>query len=147
MARCGLTDAIVLRMAEFLCDPARCQALQVLMLDGNDQVADASVAALSRMLACNTTLQELSMWGTRISDAGVLNLAGGLRRNRSLKYLWMGECERITDKGALALKDALAANDTLEQMGLVCTQVRLPVQPEIQAPKSRTLNPTMCRKF
>ncbi len=76
------------------------------------------------MRAAAAAAAELSLWGASVTDRGAAALAAGLRANAALRCLWLGECEGITDAGAAALRDALRHNCTLQQLALVCTQVR-----------------------
>lgn len=77
-------------------------------------------------------LAELSLWGTGIGDAGAKSLSAALNQNTTLKNLWLGECENITDEGATALKEALATNSTLDQLALVMTGVSDEVQEQLE---------------
>ena len=95
-------------------------------------VGDAAAEALARALGDNTTLQELSLWGTGIGNAGAKSLADALKQNKVLKNLWLGECEEIGDVGASALMEALSVNPTLDQLALVMTSVSEELQDEIE---------------
>ena len=48
-------------------------------------------------------MAELSLWGTGVGDAGAKSLATALKENTTLKNLWLGECEGITDEVRLSV--------------------------------------------
>jgi len=75
---------------------------------------------------------ELSLWGTGIGNTGTTALAGALKQNTTLKNLWLGECENISDEGATTLKDMLSENSTLDQLALVMTGVSDELQDELE---------------
>ena len=130
-ARCNLEDDATVEIAKCLSSP-QWASLHTLGFDGNQMIGDASAEALAQALINNTSLHELSLWGTGVQDAGAKSLANALRQNSTLKNLWLGECEGITDEGATALKDALAENAELDQLALIMTSVSEQLQDDIE---------------
>eukprot|EP00802_Teleaulax_amphioxeia_P012559 Tamp_12602.p1 GENE.Tamp_12602~~Tamp_12602.p1 ORF type:complete len:395 (+),score=99.56 Tamp_12602:36-1220(+) len=131
LARCNLEDDVVVALARCL-GSERWKSVHTLGFDGNQMVGDASAEALAQALLTNSTLHELSLWGTGVGNAGTKSLASALKQNTALKNLWLGECEDITDEGARALMEAVSTTSTLNQLALVMTGVSEELQDEIE---------------
>jgi hypothetical protein len=131
LARCNLEDEVVAEIAQYLANGAW-SSLRTVGLDGNQMLGDRAAEALAQALLTNTTLTELSLWGTGVGDAGAKSFASALRRNATLKNLWLGECEGITDEGAVSLQAALHENSSLDQLALVMTSASDNVQDGIE---------------
>lgn len=131
LARCNLEDGVAAELAVCL-GSGRWSSLRLLGLDGNAMVGDTAAHALAEALSVNITLEELSLWGTGIGNAGAKSLAGALKQNKHLKILWLGECEEIGDDSFSALMEALSVNTTLDQLALVMTSVSEELQEEIE---------------
>lgn len=76
---------------------------------------DDGVAALSQMLAANSSVTELHLFGNRVSAIGAEHLADALRTNETLQSLILS-FNRIGDRGAVALAQALTVNTTLTKI-------------------------------
>mmetsp|Transcript_6982 Transcript_6982/g.13857 ORF Transcript_6982/g.13857 Transcript_6982/m.13857 type:complete len:211 (+) Transcript_6982:2-634(+) len=139
LARCNAADDVAEELAAFLTgrggegeeEEEKSTVLQ-LGLDGNEGISDRGATALATCLTHNSSLTELSLWGTGLGDAGATALASALASNHTLKQLWLGECDGVTDAGAAAFRESLATNTSLQQLGLVCTQVSDTVQNELE---------------
>ena len=132
LARCSFESAALEHLASALGSHAF-SSLLTLGLDGNTALGDPAAADLAQALESNTTLEELSLWGTGIGDPGAQALAKALATNTSLKHLWLGECEGITDAGAQALLAALDANTVLDQLALIMTGASDSLQDDVEA--------------
>jgi Ran GTPase-activating protein (RanGAP) involved in mRNA processing and transport len=76
---------------------------------------DNGVAALSQMLAGNSSVTELHLFGNRVSAVGAEHLADALRSNETLRSLILS-FNQIGDRGAVALAQALTINTTLTKI-------------------------------
>jgi hypothetical protein len=87
------------------------QSLRQLILHGS-RLGDAGAIALAELLKVNSTLQVL-YYGFALGDAACVSLATALCGNTSLCELVLGN-SHMTDIGAVALADMLRVNNTLQ---------------------------------
>lgn len=99
----GITDKGAEHLAEML---KTNRTITWLALAGN-QIGDRGVQLLANTLACqNTSLLVLSLHVNKsISDVSVDAIIDMLQKNRSLKKLWMQDCN-ITEDGKVKLREA-----------------------------------------
>ncbi|KAG8009658.1 Leucine-rich repeat-containing protein 34 [Nibea albiflora] len=76
----------------------------------------------SEMLLLNSSLVELHLGKTGMTDTGMERLTEGLRLNRSLRYLDL-RCNRVTRDGVRHLAETLKQNPTLEIIDLSANRI------------------------
>ncbi|TKS87345.1 Leucine-rich repeat-containing protein 34 [Collichthys lucidus] len=76
----------------------------------------------SEMLLLNSSLVELHLGKTGMTDTGMERLTEGLRLNRSLRYLDL-RCNRVTRDGVRHLAETLKQNPTLEVIDLSSNRI------------------------
>ncbi|CAJ1082708.1 leucine-rich repeat-containing protein 34 [Xyrichtys novacula] len=76
----------------------------------------------SEMLAVNSSLVELHLGKTGMTDTGMERLSEGLRLNRSLRYLDL-RCNRLTRDGVRHLTEVLKQNPSLEILDLSANRI------------------------
>jgi hypothetical protein len=82
-----------------------------------EMVRDAGAAALATVLATNTTLRKLKLYGNRIGPIGARSLAAALHNNATLTSLDLGG-NNIGAEGARSLAATLDNNATLTSLYL-----------------------------
>jgi Ran GTPase-activating protein (RanGAP) involved in mRNA processing and transport len=108
----GLDDSSIQLLSQGII-ANRTTKLEFLSLDFN-AFGDAGVAALSKLLLAQR-LQELHLFGNRVTAKGAAFLATALRQNTSLQSLILS-FNQIGDDGAAALASALTVNVTLQNL-------------------------------
>ncbi|XP_034562922.1 leucine-rich repeat-containing protein 34 isoform X2 [Notolabrus celidotus] len=76
----------------------------------------------SEMLAVNSSLVELHLGKTGMTDTGMERLTEGLRLNHGLRYLDL-RCNRVTRDGVRHLAEVLKQNPTLEVIDLSANRI------------------------
>mmetsp|Transcript_23039 Transcript_23039/g.33838 ORF Transcript_23039/g.33838 Transcript_23039/m.33838 type:complete len:331 (+) Transcript_23039:117-1109(+) len=83
----------------------------------SSDVDDGRMRVIAKMLATNTDISTVSLWGNCIGDEGAIQIAKLLRVNCTITVLYLhNNC--IGDRGAAAIAEALRANITLERLTL-----------------------------
>jgi Ran GTPase-activating protein (RanGAP) involved in mRNA processing and transport len=97
--------------------------LKSIILNGNDasrferRVGDAEVVTLCRAVLASSTIVELDLSYSHITDAGAMSIAELLRRNATLQHVNLS-FNAIGPAGAKALADALVLNLTVVSFSL-----------------------------
>jgi len=97
-------------------------SLLELNLDYNN-VTDKGAEYLATMLMKNNTLQRLNLLACSISDSGVAHLSSALQHNTGTSFLSLAYNRGITDAGAVDLSGMLKKNKTLKSLYLQGTSL------------------------
>jgi Ran GTPase-activating protein (RanGAP) involved in mRNA processing and transport len=81
------------------------------------QLTQEQVQRLSKILADNTSLQSLSLFGNDINDIAAIHIATALKSNKTLKTLNLRD-NNIGDEGASAIAKALETHASLQSLTL-----------------------------
>ena len=90
--------------------------IKLSLIKSNLRVTETNGPALAEMLQVNKSLQILNFKGnTEFGDLGAFYIAEGLKRNNSIKTLYISNCG-IKAKGAKAIASLLVENKTLQAL-------------------------------
>ena len=87
------------------------------------RITDTGVQHFATMLTVNTTLQELDLSQSSITDNVVSHLSRALQHNSSVTHLMLSCNKSITNTGAVALGEMLRVNKSLRELNLRGTSV------------------------
>eukprot|EP00980_Cylindrotheca_fusiformis_P006166 scaffold1319_cov126-Cylindrotheca_fusiformis.AAC.55 len=95
-------------------------SLKTLQLAGNG-LNDSFVDSTLRIFGQNSSLEELNLFGNRVTDRGVLGIVQKLRELRHLRSLWLGH-NVFTAVGARAILEAMRTNFAVEELNVSSLQ-------------------------
>ena len=95
------------------------KTLEVLVLSNVIGITDEDMLRLSKMLAKNTTLNELQLPNCNITDNGVRYICESLTKNRTLTTLDIGRNHQITSVSTSIIADLIQTTTSLIRLNLI----------------------------
>ena len=118
---CEVGDQDIISLADCMKTSQSLEKFSLFFCSRQNQWGEIALRAIFSMLEANTTLTELSFYGTRLHNAEVQVLAEALSVNNTLKVLSLSGTT-IGAEVKLALESALNTNTALEKLELAWSQ-------------------------
>ena len=100
------------------------ETLKELVLYNVTGITDEDMAHLSKILASNTTLEELWLFNSNITDNGVQYICEGLTKNQTLTYLNISGNHQITSVSTSTIADLIQTTTALKELRLHNTSLK-----------------------